>query len=67
MNGERNIYMRFTVEQLRDLLEDARKAGAEDVARRIWDALCEKHGHRCELCRVCAGWKKGDYARYRTK
>lgn len=53
------FWSRLQPETLTELLALAREAGATDEARRIWDALCEKNGHRCETCRVCGGWKKG--------
>ena len=67
MNGRRDFLTQLSAETLTELLTLARQAGAEEEARRIWDALCEVNGHRCELCRICSGWKKGQYAGYRTK
>ena len=53
------FWNRLPTETLTDLLELARETGATDEARRIWDALCEQHGHRCDTCRMCRGWKRG--------
>lgn len=53
------FWNRLPTETLTDLLELARETGATDEARRIWDALCEQHGHRCDTCRICRGWKRG--------
>ena len=61
----RNFWEQMPPETLTEMMQLARETGATDEARRIWDALCEQHGHRCELCRICRGWKKGQYAGYR--
>lgn len=61
----RNFWEQMSTETLTEMMQLARETGATDEARRIWDALCEKHGHRCETCRICKGWKKGQYAGYR--
>ena len=63
----RNFWEQMSTETLTEMMQLARETGATDEARRIWDALCEVNGHRCELCRICTGWKKGQYAGYRTK
>lgn len=59
-----NFWTQLSEETLTRLLKVARQAGANDEEQRIWDALCEKHGYRCDLCRICRKWnRKGFDAR----
>ena len=44
-----NFWEGLSAETLKTLLSYARATGAEEEARHIWDALCEVHGHRCDL------------------
>lgn len=53
-----NFWTQLSVETLTRLLKVAKQAGADDETQRIWDALCEKHGYRCDLCRICKKWDK---------
>lgn len=53
-----NFWEGLSAETLKTFLSYARATGAEEEARHIWDALCEVHGHRCDLCRVCTRWNK---------
>lgn len=47
------------IEEMRQLLLEARAEGNLDEARRIQNMMCETI-RRCELCRACKGWAKGN-------
>ena len=47
------------IELMRQMLLEARAEGNEDEARRIQNLMCETI-RRCELCRACKGWAKGN-------